>query len=73
VHDPGVPLVYFGGLLLIIGVTITLYFPYRTVRVMLKPGKPGTTYVAGGNSSEFPAMLASSLSEGGEPNPSRPS
>jgi hypothetical protein len=56
-HDPGVPLVGFGGLILAIGMTLGLYFPYRTVRIMLKPKKETTQFVVGGNSSEIPDRL----------------
>jgi len=35
VHDPGIPLVALGGLLLAVGMIVSLYFPYKTARVML--------------------------------------
>ena len=57
VRDPGVPLVYFGGLLLMIGLIIALYFPFRTVRVILKPEQSGTSFVAGGNVIGFPDLF----------------
>jgi cytochrome c biogenesis protein len=61
VHDPGVPLVGLGGLLLAIGMTIALYFPYRTVRVMLQAKGQGTTYIIGSNSRGATDELIESL------------
>jgi cytochrome c biogenesis protein ResB len=48
-HDPGVPLVGFGGLILAIGMTLGLYFPYKTYRIVLKPSGNESTMVAGSN------------------------
>ncbi len=64
VRDPGIPIVYFGGLILIIGLTLTLYFPFRQVRVMLKPEGDGTAFLAGGNVEEFPEHLSKALQSG---------
>jgi hypothetical protein len=61
VYDPGVPIVYFGGFLLIIGLTIALYMPWRTGRVILKQNGDRVAWIAGGNSSEFPEAMKSEM------------
>ena len=47
VHDPGVPLVGLGKLLFAIGMTLALYFPYKTLRVNLQSKGQGTSYIVG--------------------------
>jgi cytochrome c biogenesis protein len=61
VHDPGLIFAYIGGLLLIIGLTIALYFPYRMGRISLVPSGKGVKYAAGGNWSGFPEMIGEVL------------
>ncbi len=61
VCDPGVPIVYFGGFLLIIGLSIALYMPYRTGRIILTREGQKTRYVVGSNSGEFPELLEKAL------------
>jgi cytochrome c biogenesis protein ResB len=58
VHDPGVPIVYFGGFFLIIGLTVGLYWPFRQGRVVLTASTGDRTkYTVGGNWSDFPELV----------------
>ena len=61
VHDPGVPIVYVGGFLLIIGLTIALYMPYRMGRIMLISDGKGVRCVVGGSYGEFPELVERGL------------
>jgi len=49
VHDPGVPFVYVGGFILMLGLIFSLYLPWRTGRIVLVPEGNRTRWVAGGN------------------------
>jgi cytochrome c biogenesis protein ResB len=61
VHDPGLIFAYIGGLLLIIGLTVALYFPYRMGRISLAPSGKGVKYAVGGNWSGFPEIIGEIL------------
>ncbi|MCX6646452.1 MAG: cytochrome c biogenesis protein ResB [bacterium] len=61
VHDPGLIFAYIGGLLLIIGLTVALYFPYRMGRISLVPSGKGVKYAVGGNWSGFPEIIGAIL------------
>ena len=61
VHDPGVTLAYIGGLMLILGLTIALYFPYRMGRIQLASSDKGVKYSVGGSWSGFTDILGSVL------------
>jgi hypothetical protein len=60
-HDPGVPIVYLGGILLLIGLTIVLYMPYRMGRLMLKREGNRSSYLVGGNWRELPALMENEI------------
>jgi hypothetical protein len=61
VHDPGLPFVAIGGLLLAIGMTLALYFPYKTARIMLRRNGTSTDFMAGSNWRGVQDEIASSL------------
>jgi hypothetical protein len=61
VHDPGLPLVGLGGLLLALGMTIALYFPYKTVRLMLRKKGSESEYMIGSNYRGIPDEVAASI------------
>ena len=62
VHDPGLPLVGIGGLLLAVGMTLALYFPYKTIRLKLGAKGSGTECIAGSNWRGEPTSLLEALS-----------
>jgi len=63
-HDPSVPVFYTGSFLLLIGLTIALYFPYRTGRVMIRPDGNKSVLVAGGSWPDFTEILEKNLPGG---------
>jgi cytochrome c biogenesis protein len=68
VRDPGVPIVYLGGFLLMIGLTVALYMPYRFGRIMLRAhpalgGRDGTEYIVGGSFRDFPGLVEAALKD----------
>lgn len=62
-HDPGVPIVFLGGILLMAGLTLVLYMPWRMGRLMLTRESGGTVYYTGGNSAEIPGLIEKELKE----------
>lgn len=66
VYDPGVLLAYIGGLLLIVGLTITLYLPYRMARIYFTRSETGFNYTIGGNWSGVMDMTGSVLTGMGD-------
>jgi len=62
-HDPGVPIVYFGFLILSLGVTLTLYMPYRTGRLVVSKRKDGVEWVAGSTWDGFTAIFEGTSKE----------
>jgi len=56
-HDPGLPITYFGFLVLTIGITIALYLPFRTGRVVITRRKDGVEYVTGSAWDGFPEIF----------------
>jgi len=69
VRDPGVPIVYLGGFLLMIGLTVALYMPYRMGRIMLRAcrahpalgSRDRTEYIVGGSFRDFPGLIEAAL------------
>jgi len=61
VYDPGVPIVYFGGFTLILGLTIALYMPWRMGRLMLRREGQSGEWTAGGNWSEFQSDIGKAV------------
>jgi cytochrome c biogenesis protein ResB len=58
VHDPGVPYVYVGGFILMLGLMFSLYLPWRTGRIVLVPDGDRTKWFAGGNWQGFQDFIA---------------
>jgi cytochrome c biogenesis protein len=65
-HDPGVPIVYLGGILLMVGLTLVLYLPWRTGRLMLTRENGKTKFYVGGNSEDIPGLLIREFGKGGK-------
>lgn len=61
VYDPGVELVTMSSILLVFGIFISMYFPFRKVRIIVRPGGKGVTMLAGSNMSDIPAKVIKSV------------
>lgn len=60
-HDPGILFAAFGGLILALGMTLTLYFPYRIARIIISPSGDNVTVTIGGNQEGFSEELCASI------------
>jgi len=65
-HDPGVPIVYLGGILLMLGLTLVLYLPWRTGRLMFTREDGKTKYYIGGNSEDIPGLIEKEFGKDGK-------
>ncbi len=63
-HNPGIPLIFIGGFLLVLGLTVALYMPYRSGRIVLRSSEGKTEYKAGGDSSDFVVSVETLLERG---------
>jgi cytochrome c biogenesis protein ResB len=60
-YDPGVEVVTISVAILLAGIFITMYWPFRSTRILLTPDKSGTGYLVGGNVSDIVDQINESL------------
>ncbi|HUV04163.1 MAG TPA: cytochrome c biogenesis protein ResB [Armatimonadota bacterium] len=57
VRNPGLPIIYSGFGLMLLGVFISFYISHKVVRIRVSPSKEGAAVVAGGMSRSDPSVL----------------